>query len=82
MDIYLGRDDQQAGPFTPEQIEDLVRAGEVAKTDMIWHDALPCWSCLGMRPEYQPLFKEAEAAQAANPTFTIRRRRKLFVLEF
>ena len=68
MDLYLGRDDQQAGPFTQEAVVELIRSGQVEKTDKLWYEGLTAWCCLGMRPEYQAYFEEAGAVRNGSGT--------------
>ena len=40
MQIYLYRNDQQEGPFTEEQLRDMVKAGAVNRNEYAWHDGL------------------------------------------
>lgn len=71
MDIYLERDGQQVGPFSQEQVGEMIHAGYIEKTDKMWHEGLQTWCCLGMRQEYSGLFSQVEQAaveQAAAAT--------------
>ncbi|MEZ5325066.1 MAG: RDD family protein [Verrucomicrobiales bacterium] len=57
MNIFLARDNNQGGPFSPEQLQEMIHSGTVMKTDMVWHDGMPGWRCIGMVPEYLSLFE-------------------------
>jgi len=57
MRLYLYRKDQQEGPYTEDQLRDLVKYGGIKETEYAWHEGLSDW---------QPLneiisFKEASA---------------------
>ncbi len=43
MEIYIAINKQQAGPFSEEQIMQMVSSGMVSPTDLAWHDALIEW---------------------------------------
>lgn len=43
MDIYLHQNGVQAGPFTEEQVRDMVGVGAVSPKDFAWRDGLPEW---------------------------------------
>jgi len=46
MNYYLYLNEQQVGPYTEEQIRELVAAGTVAQTDLCWHEGLTEWQPL------------------------------------
>src|SRR5687767_9534268 len=37
------RGGQQQGPVTTEELQAMVNAGEVARTDLVWNESLPSW---------------------------------------
>ncbi len=43
MQITINRDGQQYGPFSLEQINAGLAAGQLVPTDMAWHEGLPEW---------------------------------------
>jgi hypothetical protein len=40
---YYSREGQQRGPLTPTQIKELVAAGKLTPTDLIWKEGLESW---------------------------------------
>ncbi len=47
MQIYLARNNVQAGPYTLEQVNNMLASGEVVLTDLTWHEGMPQWRPLG-----------------------------------
>lgn len=47
MQIYLARNNQQAGPYTLEQVNQMLAAGQVSLTDLAWHEGMPEWKAMG-----------------------------------
>ncbi len=43
MQIYLARDNQQAGPYTLEQLNSMLANQQVLLTDLIWHAGMKEW---------------------------------------
>ncbi|MBU3847882.1 MAG: RDD family protein [Candidatus Acinetobacter avistercoris] len=58
MQIYLARNNQQAGPYTLEQINQMLASQQVLLTDLAWHQGMTEWKVLGEltqgQLEYQP----------------------------
>ncbi|MEB3752913.1 RDD family protein [Acinetobacter sp. MD2(2019)] len=58
MQIYLARNNQQAGPYTLEQINQMLAAQQVLLTDLAWHQGMTEWKALGELTQgknvYQP----------------------------
>lgn len=58
MQIYLARNNQQAGPYTVEQINQMLASQQVLLTDLAWHQGMAEWKALGEltqgKLEYQP----------------------------
>lgn len=46
MNILIGKDGKQLGPFSEEQIRSMVESGMLASSDLAWHDGRPDWSPL------------------------------------
>jgi hypothetical protein len=46
-DFYLLIDGQQAGPYTAEQLHELLARGELTAESPAWYDGLPDWAHLG-----------------------------------
>lgn len=47
MQIYLARNNVQAGPYNLEQVNNMLMSGEVVLTDIIWHEGMDTWQVLG-----------------------------------
>ena len=43
MNLYIGKDGKQLGPFAKEQVLPMVEAGLFSPTDLGWHDGIPNW---------------------------------------
>lgn len=58
MQIYLARNNQQAGPYTLEQLNQMLASQQVLLTDLIWHQGMTEWKALGELTQgqfvYQP----------------------------
>ena len=58
MQIYLARNNQQAGPYSLEQINQMLASQQVLLTDLAWHQGMPEWKALGELTQgkliYQP----------------------------
>ena len=47
MQIFLARNNVQAGPYTLEQLNIMLVSGEVLLDDLMWHDGLEKWQRVG-----------------------------------
>lgn len=47
MQIYLARNNQQAGPYTLEQLNQMLSSQQVLLTDLAWHQGMTEWKALG-----------------------------------
>ena len=58
MQIYLARNNQQAGPYSLDQINQMLASQQVLLTDLAWHQGMPEWKALGELTQgkliYQP----------------------------
>ena len=58
MQIYLARNNQQAGPYTLEQLNQMLASQQVLLTDLVWHEGMSEWKALGELTQgklvYQP----------------------------
>lgn len=59
MQIYLARNNQQAGPYTLEQLNQMLTSQQVLLTDLVWHEGMTEWKALGELTQgklvYQPI---------------------------
>ena len=60
MQIYLARNNEQAGPYSLEQVNQMLASGQVVLTDLAWHEGISEWKPLGDLTNgqlvYQPHF--------------------------
>jgi hypothetical protein len=47
MQIYLARNNQQAGPYSLEQVNQMLASQQVLLTDLAWHEGMTEWKTLG-----------------------------------
>ncbi|MBF7687014.1 RDD family protein [Acinetobacter rathckeae] len=47
MQIYLARNGQQAGPYSLEQINQMLQDQQILLTDLAWHQGMTEWKALG-----------------------------------
>jgi predicted nucleic acid-binding Zn ribbon protein len=43
MEIFIHRDGQDSGPYSPGEIRDRIASGRLKPTDMAWYEGLPDW---------------------------------------
>ena len=47
MQIYLARNNQQAGPYSLEQVNQMLASQQVFLTDLVWQEGMTEWKTLG-----------------------------------
>ncbi len=47
MQIYLARNNEQAGPYTLEQVNAMLANTQIVLTDLAWHEGMETWLPLG-----------------------------------
>lgn len=47
MYIFLARNNEQAGPYTLEQLNHMLSSGQVALDDLMWHEGMANWQYVG-----------------------------------
>jgi len=47
MNIYLANDNKKEGPFTLDQIKEMVQQGKASASTLAWHDGITEWTPLG-----------------------------------
>jgi len=72
MQIYLARNQEQAGPYSLEQVNSMLASGQVVLSDLAWHEGLDNWQPLGQltagRLHYSPRGVSPFASAPATPT--------------
>lgn len=56
MQIYLARNNEQAGPYTLEQLNSMLAAQQVVLTDLVWHEGMTTWLPLGQLTHGQSFY--------------------------
>lgn len=57
MQIFLARNNVQAGPYNLEQLNIMLASGEVLLDDLIWHEGLDQWQRLGNVTNNQTVYR-------------------------
>ena len=57
MQIYLARNNQQAGPYTLEQLNQMLASQQVLLTDLAWHQGMQEWKALGELTQGQMVYQ-------------------------
>ncbi|GAA5011721.1 RDD family protein [Acinetobacter puyangensis] len=69
MQIYLARNNQQAGPYTVEQLNQMLASQQVLLTDLIWHIGMTEWKTVGEVTQGQShYYPEAPQTAEVAPT--------------
>ena len=59
MQIFLARNNVQAGPYSLEQLNIMLASSEVSLDDLIWHEGLDQWQRLGHLTNNQTVYSPA-----------------------
>lgn len=54
MQIYLARDNVQAGPYSLDEFNRMLLSGEVVGTDLMWHANMDNWQAVSVRVTQTP----------------------------
>ncbi|MGP4950685.1 RDD family protein [Psychrobacter sp. T6-1] len=57
MQIFLARNNVQAGPYDLNQLNIMLASGEVTLDDLIWHEGLDQWQRIGNLTGNQPVYR-------------------------
>lgn len=72
MQIYLARNNQQAGPYSLEQVNQMLSSQQVLLTDLVWHEGMTEWKTLGELTQgklvYEPVGYSPFSTQIKNET--------------
>ncbi len=53
---YYGADNQQFGPYTDEQIQELITSGAIGSNTLVWRQSMPEWIPVSRLPKFRALF--------------------------
>ena len=63
MHIFLARNNVQAGPYTLEQLNQMLATGQVLLTDLMWHQGMDNWNTVNAMTDgqffYRPMIDES-----------------------
>ena len=63
MHIFLARNNVQAGPYTLEQLNQMLATGQVLLTDLMWHQGMDNWNTVNAMTDgqffYRPTIDES-----------------------
>lgn len=64
MQIFLARNNVQAGPYTLDQLNIMLASGEVILDDLMWHEGLDQWQRVGNLTNNQTYYRPAPIVSA------------------
>ncbi len=64
MQIFLARNNVQAGPYTLDQLNIMLASGEVVLDDLMWHEDLDQWQRVGNLTNNQTYYRPAPIVSA------------------
>ena len=67
MQIFLARNNVQAGPYTLDQLNIMLTSGEVVLDDLIWHEGLTQWQRLGDLTANQYAYRPVQSIATSTP---------------
>lgn len=65
MQIYLARNNVQAGPYTLDELNTMLASGEVQLDDLAWHEGMSQWQRLGDLTNNQYVYRMAQSVVQA-----------------
>lgn len=68
MQIYLARDNVQAGPYTLEEVNTMLASEEVLLADLMWHSGMDSWQSVGVMTGGQQFYNPSPADHLASDT--------------
>lgn len=71
MQIYLARNQQQAGPYTLDELNQMLKGGQVVLSDLIWHQGMTEWKTVGEMTNQQYEYRPHQAHTPTPPQQTV-----------
>ena len=68
MQIYLARNNQQAGPYSVEQLNQMLASQQVLLTDLAWHQGMTEWKALGELTQGKLVYEPTGYVAPSSPT--------------
>jgi heat shock protein HtpX len=73
MKIYVAKNGKRIGPFSQEEARQMTASGELAPTDLAWHQGVPDWVALSTLIRDQPSIPPPAPPVTASRSQSIRR---------
>lgn len=70
MQIYLARNNQQAGPYSLDQLNAMLASGEVQLTDLMWHEGMENWQQVGQMTRQQLFYSPTSGKKPTSVNLT------------
>jgi hypothetical protein len=67
MNYFIHKNNQNLGPYTSEEVKALMARGEIARTDLCWHDKLTTWVPVGSLEDFNAAPGTAPLIAPASP---------------
>ncbi|AXQ22798.1 RDD family protein [Acinetobacter wuhouensis] len=67
MQIYLARNNQQAGPYSVEELNQMLASQQVLLTDLAWYQGMTEWKALGELTQGKLVFEPIHNPPVSNP---------------
>lgn len=68
MQIHLARNNVSAGPYTLDELNTMLKSGEVELTDLMWHEGMDNWQCVGEMTGGQNFYNPSLTSHSPNDT--------------
>ena len=67
MQIYLARNNEQAGPYSLEQVNEMLANNQVVLGDLVWHEGMKEWKPLGEITQGKLIYQPANNIPFSTP---------------
>jgi hypothetical protein len=54
MEVYIAKDGQQQGPYSVEQLDELLQQEAITGDDLFWYEGCDGWHPISQFPGYVP----------------------------
>jgi hypothetical protein len=54
MDVYIAKDGQQQGPYSVEQLDEMLQQEAITGDDLFWYEGCEGWHPISQFPGYVP----------------------------
>lgn len=69
---HVGRNGQQTGPFSVEQLKEMAASGQLSPTDLVWKEGMAGWEPASTLPDvFAPAAPVASTPVASTPSYSL-----------